>query len=51
MIKVDRCVQQRAGRRDLDEICSAPGDDRFDPVKDGFQIGASDIAAVDHAER
>ena len=44
-------MQQRAGRRDLHTLLAELGHDRLDPVEDFRQIGAPDIAAVDHAER
>ena len=44
-------MQQRAGGRDLHALLAELGYDRLDPVEDFRQIGAPDVAAVDHAER
>jgi hypothetical protein len=50
-IEVDRRVQQRARRRQDHPVAAARRDHRLQPVEQGLQIRAPDIAAVDHPQR
>ena len=49
--QIDRDMQQRAGRGDLDTVLAEFRDHRFEPVEDPAQIRTPDVAAVDDSER
>ena len=49
--KIDRDMQERAGRRDFDPLGAALCDHGLQPVEQSRQIRAPDIAAVNDAER
>jgi hypothetical protein len=50
-LQIDRNMQQRAGRRDLDTIKRTRLHHGLQIVQYDIEIGAPDIAAIDHPER
>ena len=50
LVKVNRYVQERAGRRKPEAVAEA-GADGFEGVEQAVEVGFPDVAAIDDAER